>query len=66
VDTYRDGPGDLHRASGGSSLVGGDSVTCQSGHDDVAINQSSDSLVTEKPLPECEGDIPDIIAEEAP
>ena len=60
----RDGPGDSHAASGSSPLVGDGSVTCQPGHDDVTINQSSDSLVTEKPLPECEGDIPEIVTEE--
>ena len=62
----RDGPGDSHAASGSSPLVGDGSVTCQPGHDDVTINQSIDSLVTEKPLPECEGDIPEIVAEEVP
>ncbi len=32
----------------------------------MTISQSSDSLVTEKPLPECEEDIPEIVAEEGP
>ena len=66
VGIYRDGTEDSHGASGSSSLVGDDSVTCQPGHDDMTINQSSDSLVTEKPLPECEEDIPEIVAEEVP
>ena len=57
VDIYRGGTEDSHRASGGSLLVGDDSVTCQPGH--MIINQSSDILVTEKPLPE-------IVAEEVP
>jgi hypothetical protein len=60
----RDGPGDSHEASGGSSQVGDDSVTCQPGHEGTTINQSSDSPITEKPLPECEEDIPEIVAEE--
>jgi hypothetical protein len=66
VDIYRDGTEDSHRASSSSSLVGDDSVTCQPGHDDMTINQSSDSLVTEKPLPECEEDILEIVAKEVP
>ena len=32
----------------------------------MIINQTSDSLVTEKPLPEYDGDIPEIVAEEVP
>jgi hypothetical protein len=60
----RDGPGDSHAASGNSPLVGDSSVTCQPGHDDMTINQSNDSLVTEKPLLECEGDIPEIVTKE--
>jgi len=60
----RDGPGDSHEASGGSSQVGNDSVTCQPGHEGTTIDQSSDSPITEKPLPECEEEIPEIIAEE--
>ena len=32
----------------------------------MTINQSGDSLVTEKPLPECEEDIPEIVAKEVP
>jgi hypothetical protein len=32
----------------------------------MTINQSGDSLVTEKPLPECEEDILEIVAEEVP
>jgi hypothetical protein len=66
VGIYRDRTEDSHRASGSSSLVGDDSITCQPSHDDMAINQSSDSLVTEKPLPECEEDIPEIVAKEVP
>jgi hypothetical protein len=50
VGIYKDGTEDLHKASSSSSLVGDDSVTCQPGHDDMTINQSSDSLVIEKPL----------------
>jgi len=42
-------------------LVGDGSVTCQ--HDDVTINQSSDSLVTENPS-RMRGDIPEIVTEE--
>lgn len=60
----RDGPGDSHEASGGSSQVGDDPVTCQPGHEGTTINQSSDSPITEKPLPECEGSIPEIVAKE--
>ncbi len=66
MDICRDGPGDSHGASGGSPLFGGDSVTCQPGHDGTTINQSSDSPMTEKPLPEFEGGIPGIVAEEVP
>jgi len=60
----RDGPKDSHEASGGSSQVGNVSVTCQPSHEGTTINQSSDSPITEKPLPECEEDIPEIVAEE--
>jgi hypothetical protein len=63
---YRDRPRDSHGASGSSSLVGNDSVTCQSRHDDITIGQSSKSLVTEKPLPGSEEDIPEIVAEGVP
>jgi hypothetical protein len=66
VGIYKDRTEDSHRASGSSSLVGDDSVTCQLGHDDITINQSSDSLVMEKPLPECEEDILKIVAKEVP
>ena len=66
ADIYRGGTEDSHGASGGSSLVGDDSVTCQPGHDDMTINQSSDSLVTEKALPEYHGDIPEIATKEVP
>jgi hypothetical protein len=66
VGIYRDGAEDSHGASGSSSPVGDGSVTCQPGHDDMTISQSSDRLVTEKPLPECEEDIPEIVAEEVP
>ena len=38
VDIYRGGTEDSHGASGGSSLVGDDSVKCQPGHDDITIN----------------------------
>jgi hypothetical protein len=38
VDIYKDGTKDSYRASGDSSLVREDSVTCQSGHDDMTIN----------------------------
>jgi hypothetical protein len=65
-DIPRDEAEDPHGASSGSSLVGDDLVTCQPSHDDMTINQSNDSLVTEKLLRECEGDIPEIIAEEVP
>jgi hypothetical protein len=61
----RNGPGGLHGASGGSSQVGGnDSVTCQPGYKGTTIDQSSNSPITEKPLPEYEEDIPEIVAEE--
>jgi hypothetical protein len=66
VGIYRDGAEDSHGASGSSSSASDGSVTCRPGHDDMTISQSSDSLVTEKPLPECEEDIPEIVAEEAP
>ena len=66
MNIYRGGTEDSHGASSDSSLVGDDSVTCQPSHDDMTINQSSDSLVTEKPLPEYEGDIPEIVAKEVP
>jgi hypothetical protein len=62
---YRDGPRDSHGASGSSPLVGDGSVTCQPRHGET-ISQSSDSLMTEKPLPECEQGIPEIVAEEGP
>jgi hypothetical protein len=32
----------------------------------MTISQSSENLVTEKPVPECEEDIPEIVAEEVP
>jgi hypothetical protein len=63
---YRDGPRDPHGASGSSPLVGDGSVTCQPGHGVMTISQSSDSLMTEKPLPEYEQGIPEIVAEEGP
>jgi hypothetical protein len=66
VGIYRDGTKDSHRASSSTSLVGDDLVTCQPGHNNMTINQSSDSLVTEKPLLECEEDILEIVAEEVP
>ena len=52
VGIYRDAK-NSHGASSSSSLVGDDLVTCQPGHDNMTINQSSDSLVMEKPLLEC-------------
>jgi hypothetical protein len=61
----KDGTEDSH-ASSSTPLVGDDSVTCQPDHDDVTINQSGDSLATEKPLPECEEGIPEIVTEEVP
>lgn len=64
MDVYRDRSRDSDGASGGSFLVGDVSVTCQPGHDSMTINQSSDSLVTEKPLPEYKEDIPEIVAKE--
>jgi hypothetical protein len=54
VDIYRDGTKDSRGASSSSSLVGDDLVTCQPGY------------VTEKPLPECEEDILEIVAKEVP
>ena len=51
----RDGAEDSHGASSISSLVSDDSVTCQPVDDDMTINQSSDSLVTEKPLTKMRG-----------
>lgn len=63
---YRSTQGHIYRAedpdgaSSSSSLIGDDSVTGPLGHDDM----SNDSLMTEEPLRECEGDIPKIIAEE--
>jgi hypothetical protein len=66
VDIYRDGTKDSHRASSDSSLVREDSVMCQPGHDDITINQSSTSLLIEKPLRECLAPILEIIAEEVP
>ena len=63
VDIYRGGTEDSRGASGSSSLVGDNSVTYQPGYDDMTINQSSDSLVTETPLLG-HGDIPEIVAKE--
>jgi hypothetical protein len=66
VGIYKDGTEDLHKASGSSSLVSNDLVMCQLSHDSITINQSSNSLVTKKPLLECEEDIPEIVAKEVP
>jgi hypothetical protein len=66
VGIYKDRTKDLHRASSNSSLVSNDLVMCQLGHNDMTINQSSDSLVTKKPFPECEEDILEIVAKEVP
>jgi hypothetical protein len=64
VDIYRGRTEDSYRASSSSSLVGNDSVICQPGYNDMTINQSSNSLVTEKPLPDYRN-IPEIAAKEA-
>ena len=48
-----------------NSVVNDRSITCRP-RDNNKINQSSDSLVTEKPVLKCEGGIPRIIAEETP
>ncbi|TVY80732.1 hypothetical protein LSUE1_G005970 [Lachnellula suecica] len=66
LDIPRGGAEDPHEASSGSSQVGTDLVTCQSGYDDVTISQPSDSLGSDQPLPRCEGDIPHISSEEFP
>jgi hypothetical protein len=63
VGIYRDGT-KAHRASSSSSLVVDDLVMCQPSHDNMTINQSSDSLMVEKPLPKCEEDILKIVAKE--
>jgi hypothetical protein len=57
---------ETEEVSDDGSLVGDGSVTCQPSHDNVTINQSSASLMTEKPIPECEGGIPEILIEEVP
>jgi hypothetical protein len=64
-DISRDEAEDSDTAVEGRSPVGDDSVTCQPCH---TINQTSDSLTTEKPQPlqECEGDIPEIVVEQVP
>ncbi|KAH8746277.1 hypothetical protein F5882DRAFT_446348 [Hyaloscypha sp. PMI_1271] len=62
------GPGDSDSAIEGRSLVDDDSVTCQSDLDDMTINQSSDSLMTDMPQPlqKCEAVIPEIVVKEVP
>jgi hypothetical protein len=65
-DIPGDGAEDSHGASSDSSLVGDYSAMCQPSHNGMTVNQSNDSLVTEKPLWECEGDITEIVAEEVP
>ena len=66
MDICRGGAKGSHEASGGCSLIADDLVTCQPGHDDMTINRSSDSLVTERPLLEYNRDIPEVVAKEVP
>ncbi|KAG4427501.1 hypothetical protein IFR05_017016 [Cadophora sp. M221] len=68
-DTPRDGDEVPHDASSVSSQVGDELGTCQSDDDDdddIAINQGSESLVTDQAIPKFEGEIPQITAEGVP
>lgn len=64
-----DTPGDRdevsHESPSVSSQVGDELVTCQS-DDDMTINQRSNNPVTDQSIPLCEGEIPQITAEEVP
>ncbi|KUJ16855.1 uncharacterized protein LY89DRAFT_782112 [Mollisia scopiformis] len=62
----RDGAEYSNEASSVKSQVGDDTATCQSGHGNRTVIQSTDSLATEKPFQERERDIPKITAEEVP
>lgn len=62
-DISQAGVEDLHEVSSVSSQVSDELAICQFGHD---VQQSSDSIVTDRPLSKCEEDIRKIIAEEVP
>ncbi|KAH7305381.1 hypothetical protein BKA65DRAFT_543965 [Rhexocercosporidium sp. MPI-PUGE-AT-0058] len=67
-DTPRDRDEVPHDASSVSSQVGDELGTCQSDDDDddIAINQGSESLVTDQVIPKFEGEISQITAEGVP
>ncbi|KAL5318079.1 hypothetical protein ACEPPN_015183 [Leptodophora sp. 'Broadleaf-Isolate-01'] len=66
-DTHRDGDEVPHDASSVSSQVGDELGTCQSDDDDdIAINQGSESLVTDQTIPKFEGEIPRITTKGIP
>lgn len=65
VDICKDGAEDLYGASG-DFLVSNDPVTYRTGYDEITINQSSNSLMIEKPLLKYEGDLSEIAVKELP